>query len=231
MRIPWRLRIASAVLRGFFKDPLQALRSVRNINTEMASVYRFKLHIHGKDFLRDLMEESSKLGMRPFLMWGTLLGFIREGGFLTHDYDIDLGVLLEDYGKKNDLIRAMTARGYRVRHDVPFSLSFETRDRLLHLDIDLLYPFQGDLISSMPSERTGRITAQRFPKDAFETLERKVFPGNFSVWVPVRAEKVLETIYGVWRTPARSYNYENGPRNQISDPESKGIGRSLPNVF
>jgi len=231
MRIPWRFRIAAAVLRGFFKNPPQALRSVWDVNVEMASVYRFKLHIHGKDFLRDFMEESSKLGMRPFLMWGTLLGFIRDGGFLVHDYDIDLGIFLEDYGKKNDLIRAMTARGYRVRHDVPFSFSFETRDRLLHMDVDLLYPFQGDLISSMPSERTGRITAQRFPKDAFETLGQKIFPGNFQVWIPGHAEKVLETTYGVWRIPVRSYNYEDGPRNQISDPESQGIGRSLPSIF
>jgi len=33
------------------------------------------------------------VGIRPFLMSGTLLGFVREGRFMAHDYDIDLGLL------------------------------------------------------------------------------------------------------------------------------------------
>ena len=168
MRVPWRIRIAAAVLKGFIRNPAQAWRTVGRVNIEMKSVYQFKLHIHGKDFLRDFMEESSRLNMRPFLIWGTLLGFIREGGFLAHDYDIDCAVFLEDYKKKDALIRAMERRGYRIRHDVPFSFSFETSDRLLHLDVDLLYPFGKDLICSMVYEKTGEVTALRFPKNEFD---------------------------------------------------------------
>ncbi len=225
MKTPWRLRILLAILRGFLRNPWRALCTVASVNIEMVSVYRFKLGIHGKDMLWDFMEASTSLGMRPFLMWGTLLGYIREGDFLKHDYDIDLGLLAQDYDKKEALVSAMTKRGYRVRHDVPYALSFETKDCLLHLDVDLLYPFKGELITSMSSEKTGELTAHRFLVEDFETLEKKIFPGDIPVWVPGRAEHVLEMIYGEWRKPIKSYSYKQGPHNQIKDPKSLGIGK------
>lgn len=225
MKMPWRFRIASAILRGFLRDPWRAFCTAGSVNIQMVSVYRFKLGIYGRDMLRDFMISASGLGMRPFLMWGTLLGYIREGDFLKHDYDIDLGLLAEDYNKKEALVRAMAKRGYRVRHDVPYALSFETKDRLLHLDVDLLYPFKGELITSMCSEKTDVLTAHRFLAKDFETLENKMFPGNISVWVPGRAEHVLEMIYGEWRKPVKAYSYVQGPRNQIKDPKSLGIGK------
>ena len=228
MRVPWRIRIATAVLRGFLRDPAQALRSVGSVNIEMGSVYRFKLHIHGKDMLRDFMEAAAEAGVRPFLTWGTLLGFMRQGGFLPHDYDIDTAILADDYPRKDALKMAMIARGYRVRHDVPFAFSFETRDRLLHLDVDVLYPFKDDLVSSMVSETTGRISAHRFPSQAYRSLERRMFPGQIPVWVPKDPERALEAMYGDWRVPVKDYSYRTGPRNTIPDPEKLGIGHALP---
>ena len=54
---------------------------------------RFDIQFHGKRFLRDFYEATDKVGIRPFLMWGTLLGCVREGRFLRPDSDIDLGIL------------------------------------------------------------------------------------------------------------------------------------------
>lgn len=222
-RMPWRLRIALTVCRGFLRDPRQALRLVSSVNVDMKSLYRYKLHIHGKDMMRDVLQEAEKLGMRPFLLWGTLLGLVREGRFLDHDYDIDFGILGEDYGRKDALIRAVLSRGYVLRFDHPYSFSFNTRDGLLHLDFTLIYPFKGKFISSMPSEDTGRITANEYPKEAFRTLERRRFL-DLDVWVPCLPEKLLETIYGEWRVPVKNYDYRTGPRNSIPDPEALGIG-------
>ena len=59
-----------------------------------------EIQFHGKTFLRDFYEASSEVGIRPFLMWGTLLGCVREGRLLRHDNDIDLGILWSDYAKK-----------------------------------------------------------------------------------------------------------------------------------
>jgi hypothetical protein len=42
--------------------------------------------------LRELYEVLAPLGLKPFLMSGTLLGFARHGGFLSHDKDVDVGL-------------------------------------------------------------------------------------------------------------------------------------------
>ena len=226
--MPWRFCITGSVVRGFLRDPLKAIHYARGITVDMKTLHRFNLHIHGKDFLRDFLEESAKLEMRPFLLWGTLLGCVREGQFLDHDSDLDMGVLARDYSKKDALIRGMLSRGYRLRFDYPYMFSFERKDRLLHLDVDLLYDFKGLLITSMPSERTGRITANQFPKEAFQELKPQLFLGDLETWIPGDPDKVLTAIYGDWRTPVKKYNYETDPSNQIPDPEALGI---RPRVF
>ena len=43
----------------------------------------------------DVTRRLERAGIRPFLMSGTLLGFIRNGTFLDHDHDVDLGLLPE----------------------------------------------------------------------------------------------------------------------------------------
>ncbi len=43
--------------------------------------------------LHDLYDVLEPLGMKPFLMSGTLLGYARHGGFLSHDKDVDVGLI------------------------------------------------------------------------------------------------------------------------------------------
>lgn len=213
-RVPWRVRLAQAVARGFMRNPFEALRRVRSVNLDMKSIYRYKLHIHGKDFLKDFLSEAQALGMRPFLLWGSLLGCVREGRFIDHDYDIDFAILEPDYDQKDALIRAMRRRGYRLRHDRPYQFSFNTSDGLLHLDVDYLYPQNGKLVSSMLSEETGRAVEHVFDPKAIGSLRRAVFMDDVPVWVPERAEDVLTAMYGDWRTPVREYDYRMGPQNK-----------------
>jgi hypothetical protein len=223
-RCPWRVRIALCVLRGLMKDPKKALRYARGITIEMKTVMRFNLHLHGEKFLRDFFEEAHRLEMEPFLMWGTLLGCVREGKFLEHDDDLDVGILAADYAKKNALIRAMLARGYRLRHDVPYKFSFETRDRLLNIDVDVLYEHGGLLVNFMPMESTGEPWSHHFPKEAFRGRSQKQLGGIAQAWLPADAEAVLEACYGNWRVPDRNYAYQTGPRNRVADPDKLGIG-------
>ena len=46
--------------------------------------------------LSDVAQSLREHGIRPFILSGTLLGAVREGDFLPHDYDIDLGVFADD---------------------------------------------------------------------------------------------------------------------------------------
>ena len=46
--------------------------------------------------LADWNRIFSKERYKWFVISGTFLGLIREGGFLKHDYDIDFGIFYED---------------------------------------------------------------------------------------------------------------------------------------
>jgi len=47
-----------------------------------------------------------------WLDWGTCLGVIKEGNLMVHDYDIDLGIMLEDGEKLKALMPELNARGF-----------------------------------------------------------------------------------------------------------------------
>ena len=225
-RTPWRLRILVSFFRGFFKNPMKALRDGRHLTVEMKSVLRFNLHLHGLVYLRIFYEEAGLLGMTPFFFWGTLLGYVREKSFLRHDYDLDLAILAKDYARIDRLIGAMKNRGFSLRLNVPYKLSFWAPGGLLYLDIDLVYPFRRQMITSMPSERDGHICAHSFETSSIEPLRQAFFLNSLQIWIPNKPERVLKKIYGQWRIEKKAYDYEAGPLNVIKDAESLGIGLS-----
>ncbi|TXE83640.1 hypothetical protein FPD46_01825 [Campylobacter peloridis] len=50
--------------------------------------------------LKDIKKVFDSIKVKFFLVSGTFLGCIREGGFIGHDYDIDIGIWSEDYNDK-----------------------------------------------------------------------------------------------------------------------------------
>ena len=84
-------------------------------------------------------------------MWGTLLGCVREGSFLKHDYDIDVGILADDYANKDILIAAMRRRGYELAFERLYK-QFVYPASKLWLDVDVLYRWNGRMITSVESD-------------------------------------------------------------------------------
>lgn len=147
---------------------------------------------------------------RYFVVDGTLLGLVREGGFISRDYDIDFGMWAEDYDPK--LVDAMAAagfafRGFKGKPDNGLVLKFG-RDRI-PIDIALYYREGGH---AWAAAYKGQDLQMRYRYPAFGTEPASLC--GVPVFVPSPPEAYLQAIYGRnWRWPVRNWEYRYAPRN------------------
>lgn len=162
--------------------------------------------------LTALDEELGALGVRSFLISGTLLGFLRDSAFISWDKDIDVGVFTSEQ-RPAELERAFTRSSrFEVRR-----LDFNSdRLRVNHANgmmIDIFPHYQGE---------DGRIwhdgTATRWWNSPFE-LTTMEFLGR-TQFVPDPPERYLDENYGDWRTPNQDFDARlDTPNVEVTDPD------------
>lgn len=161
--------------------------------------------------LAELDRELSATGTRTFLISGTLLGLVREAGFIGWDKDIDVGYFTEeiDAATLEQVFRRSTA--FQVRR-----LDFNT-DRLR---VDHTNGVKIDIFPHYPGE-DGRIwhdgTATRWWNTPFG-LQTVDFLGRPQL-VPDPPERYLDENYGDWRTPRPHFDARlDTPNVEVTDP-------------
>lgn len=172
------------------------------------------LQRNGRRYLRDIYAASREVGITPFLMWGTLLGCIRDNALMQHDYDLDIGLRAGDYARKDALIAAMRRRGYRASWNRKYKIRFVHPHHRLHIDVDVFYPWEDKVICAV-EEEGGGFCAEIFAADMFDRLREVEFLGGVRVLVPDPPEPVLAAIYGEWRLPDPTYQSHSGPLNRL----------------
>ncbi len=209
------LGLFRSIIDGLRHRPALTLRNVWVVNPRMRKTCKaFGLRVHGRAFLSDFIAASGEAGMKPFLMWGTLLGHVREGGLLKHDKDLDMGILAIDWPKRHALIESMQKRGYELRHTRDYKIVFERRDRLTRMDIDVFFPWEGKMVCISPM-RDGSFRGAWFQHSAFKNFCNCIFLGS-EVLIPDPPEPILEAVYGDWRTPLKSYNSRGSIPNRLA---------------
>ncbi|MCB4754058.1 MAG: LicD family protein [Sulfurovum sp.] len=75
------------------------------------TILKYKHYRQNRNFLKNAKEALLQISFvfdelknDYWLEFGTLLGAIREKGFISHDIDIDLGLWLKDYNPNHDLV-------------------------------------------------------------------------------------------------------------------------------
>lgn len=143
-------------------------------------------------------------GVTPFLSFGTLLGAVREGGFMAHDTDIDLGVFTDEASPGQ--LRRMFRWGPELRLALPSLLDAEA------LPVKVRHR-SGASIDLVPFERRADAFITRMRHQGHFLMRRRrpfglrwtQFEGT-RVCIPDPPEAFLDENYGDWRVPAASYH-------------------------
>jgi len=187
------------------------------------------LRANGAAVLRDIAAIFDKHGIKGYAAFGTLLGMVREKGFIKHDEDIDLGILPGSITPQRLLkILLEDEEGFS------FAFAFAYHDRVTEfkvyykkVPIDFFffnavgdkfcyeaYSWQQGV--EYPSEKANsvRLVYQPFVRNTqlLEVMGVK-FP------VPVNAEEVLAGLYGSsWRVPNAKWSEDDRPKyEQMAD--------------
>ena len=177
------------------------------------------LQANGGAFLRRILSACRTAEVQPFLMYGTLLGFQRDGGFIQGDSDIDLGLFAQDLSRLAQLKHAMRRDGMALKHET-FIDGTLWDVAFLHPQVDLWVDFaiihmDGDRAVSRCYWGNDELLESHFyPADLFATFTTRSWYGEH-VRVPENAEGLLQDLYGDWRVPAPSFDYRTGYANAV----------------
>ena len=163
---------------------------------------------------------SGKFGYDPFLIYGTLLGAVREKGVIGHDSDIDLAYV----SKHTDGVQV--ARELRVIAFALIEAGFRVRAYTTHLRIhneidgdadthvDLFHTFfDEDEVLRFPYGVAGVVDVTKADWTGLREID---FAGSRGL-LPDCAGRVAEALYGTgWRQPQPGFNWNRDRRTRAT---------------
>lgn len=179
------------------------------------------LRKYGRDVLAHVADVLEKHNIPAFAAYGTLLGFVRDNGFLPHDDDIDLGVLPGEWTPQR-LLKVLLEE----EEGFEFLFAFSYRGRVTEfklqygqVPIDFFFYeddgkkfFAGSYhyFPNVAYPAPNANSAQRVCEPRIEALDKfRVYGIDFPV--PSNTEHVLECLYGNWRVPDTHWNDSKHP--------------------
>ncbi len=154
--------------------------------------------------LEETLNVLDSAGLEPFICFGLLLGYIREGDFLSHDSDLDLGFIWQD-GLCEKLSQLLTSHGFSLLHvePDPWPSRIKACHRQHAIPLDILF-----FRASPPWVQTyTRICGHPIIRNRTPFELKTVRFRGIEVRVPYPPEQFLSENYGNWQEPSSWYDY------------------------
>lgn len=203
-------------VKSFFK---KSKFLVKIVQAYKYPIIRKRLMKNGLKTITEMGEVLEEAGYNYFVDFGTLLGIVREGQLISHDLDIDIGILLEQEKKMENLRELLETNGFiRTEYFTYLDKIVEESYVKNKVKIDIFYyELEDDQMYCYFSFRDDSTVYQ----NDFEHTASKLYfsrvteiehlsTETFIVAIPKNSEKVLEEKYGKnWRVPDKNYSHED----------------------
>lgn len=214
-------------MKEFIKNFLKKHSIGRYIYEPMHKVYllwaipwsRYIFNRNGIKTLSHVLYVIDRYNIPAFAAYGTLLGFIREKGFIKHDGDIDIGVLpgVWDAGR---LLEVLCKEGFSFL----FAFSYEgkiTEFKVKYNSVSVDFFFYEEADDKFFAGSYHYLPNVQYPSVYANSAQRVCEPKIVKITrtdvygmkfpVPENAEHVLEKLYGNWRVPDKHWDDNKHP--------------------
>ena len=170
------------------------------------------------DIRKGLVEANEILkdiGVRVWMTDGTLLGYFRENDLIAHDFDADLGCLIEDFS--DEIISALQKRGWELAYvwgEKKQGLELTFKKGQVKVDIFFFYTDEDGRLwhGAWRKHDKKLLNLIKYYYDPFELKEVEFLGTKF--YIPKDTLKYVSTKYGPdWKTPQKEWNWTFGPAN------------------
>ena len=224
------MNIKEKIKRDVYKNEKLKTLFESTVQSARAKRWQKKLKSDGWNMLSKISTALNKNGIDYFLDSGTLLGMIREGGFISHDTDMDMGILYKEGFTEKELDRSMTFAGLKRHHAfyycnkpavITYTYDSIAVDFFMYFKTDIpsrwvQYCFERSVWKSYPSDDVFDVYQASCPIKGLKTIK----VNNMNLSVPENAEEYLASIYTEnWRIPNANWNYLDSPRLHLLEGE------------
>lgn len=170
---------------------------------------------YGKEALRLFVDCMNENNFKYTLAFGSILGAIREHGFIKHDLDIDTFMWIEDFSPK--IIEKLTDKGFVLSRSISIESDKYGREdtfmfKGVNIDVFYLYPAIDKYpycCDFVPLERSNKRTPRRIEIPISKKNRYVLFEG-IRVSIPDNAEEICEFRYGSnYMTPDPNWHWES----------------------
>lgn len=142
---------------------------------------------------------KTELNLNIYLIFGTLLGAIRENDFINHDYDVDLAYISNFKNKKeviNEFVSIcdfLNKKSLLIKRKSVGQLHCKSLNNKMRFDIWTSYQISKKEIDLTPINFL-------IPVEHILPLQKSIFR-NLSFNVPNKSNELIDLLYKEWQTP------------------------------